>query len=613
MKHRTCIAILMGLLALGPMAGCSSKFVVTKISVPVKNGNVSRARANTQTAGAADAMPRQAQAFLPEEGGVAAVSHSGGYAPGAASGAKKGTLDGLIYSLPFTVVQVTAPVVKKEAREGYFSEFAEVFFLDEYLAGGAVAPGTTGVTFRLDKPGIATMAEPDPKEQYYVKLNRSRWELFRDVTGSLELGETGMLTSGQVTVTNTAPDLTISAASVITGLLTRTAFATPLGGGDVVEQAPPFDTGRAQSIIKACAAILTDPNEKAFFQQIGKTVNNALSRRPEEDQILYCQLRAPIERRPVYDFLKDSNEERRNRLASEFRNAAAAYVTIQNLTDKLNDLISGAPMLPQPTESRTELERLIQTQAEKYFLGKVDKTPWSPAFTVREYDAAVVPLFTIDKKNGVCWIDPAQTAGGVLPNPDFCTGDISRTPPEGSDLVSVELRKVDWDTTASTAEAKFDLKKAGRGFAYRIPAQATVILNRGKSEVGRATVAVAQFGHTASLPASLGGFSTTYTFKLDEATGAMRSASFGRTGIIRKESLDAAGTNLNALLDARRAQLEARKKQAETDAENASVGTDLERRKKLLETQVAVQEACQKLKLDCGILIDSAGNAVKPQ
>ncbi|MBI3684647.1 MAG: hypothetical protein HY235_30115, partial [Acidobacteria bacterium] len=113
------------------------------------------------------------------------------------------------------------------------------------------------------------------------------------------------------------------------------------------------------------------------------------------------------------------------------------------------------------------------------------------------------------------------------------------------------------------------------------------------------------------LPSSLGGFSTSYKLKLDDMTGSLRGIEFGAKALIQKSAIDAASTNINALLDAQRKKEAAEQAQAEKDAASKTVGAELERRKKLLETQQAVIKACKELGLNCQILIDAEGNPVK--
>src|SRR5581483_10129004 len=73
MKRLTCIQeIAMVLLAIGPMAGCSSKFIVTKISQPPKSSaNVS---GRVETARAATGTPNGGNALLADAPGGTTVS-----------------------------------------------------------------------------------------------------------------------------------------------------------------------------------------------------------------------------------------------------------------------------------------------------------------------------------------------------------------------------------------------------------------------------------------------------------------------------------------------------------------------------------------------------------
>jgi hypothetical protein len=174
------------------------------------------------------------------------------------------------------------------------------------------------------------------------------------------------------------------------------------------------------------------------------------------------------------------------------------------------------------------------------------------------------------------------------------------------------LDAVDVPALVQTKFENYD-PNSKHGFAYRVPAPAIVSVKVGKTERAREPVSIAQLGVRATLPSSLGGFSTSYALKLDDVTGAIRSANFGSKAAVQKEMIDSAGANVNALLDARRAQLEARQTAAEEAAAAASPSAKLDAQKKLLETQVAVIEACRKLGLQCGLLVNEDGSPRKQQ
>src|SRR5688572_5759399 len=92
------------------ITGCSSKFVVKKLPVPTEGQSGNGSSMNTQS------------------------------------------VDGIVYALPRTAIRVTVPVVRIDSKRGLYSEFAELFFLQEFLNDDVVAED--GTSFKLDKPGF---------------------------------------------------------------------------------------------------------------------------------------------------------------------------------------------------------------------------------------------------------------------------------------------------------------------------------------------------------------------------------------------------------------------------------------------------------------------------
>jgi hypothetical protein len=356
-------------------------------------------------------------------------------------------------------------------------------------------------------------------------------------------------------------------------------------------------------LVQACKKNIVgqNPTEQAFFDEIGKAPDVAESS-AASDQLLYCRFRVPENRRPMYDFLDKKSTEDVKRLAFLFRRAAVAYRGIERLvTDFRAALNSG--FLPQPTQSRTELEQLIRKQSELFFLGSVAQTPWNPTFALRPTQPGKISLFTFSKTEGACssYVDPKPPA-------NMCKRKAA------TDTVEVVFEVARLDPHDLSQQAlKFKPSNNDRGIAYRVPAPTTLrvlteVKDQPSTEVGKADALVAQLGTILTLPASLGGFSTSYTFKLDDATGALRSTTFGSKALVQKSMIDSASANANALLDARRAQEKTELEQASAAAKGSSVSTELERRKALLQNQLAIMEACTKLGLSCDLLIDSSGN-----
>jgi hypothetical protein len=132
-----------------------------------------------------------------------------------------------------------------------------------------------------------------------------------------------------------------------------------------------------------------------------------------------------------------------------------------------------------------------------------------------------------------------------------------------------------------------------RGFFYRVPATADVLLKLGDDTVTKSKQVIAQFGITASLPASTGGKSTAYALKFYEATGALKSFNVTSKAVMGKSTADALGTDVTTLVTAKQAADQAqRTKQDEL--------TVLDRQAKILTDKKAIYDNCKALNQACG-------------
>jgi len=97
----------------------------------------------------------------------------------------KSDKDGIFYSLPRTVFQVSLKIIKVQKIKGPYSEFA-----DKYL--GLSNNITTGSTeYEIKEISINTVAEPDPDQQYFVELDEKGSKEGKSI--EMYLSESGML------------------------------------------------------------------------------------------------------------------------------------------------------------------------------------------------------------------------------------------------------------------------------------------------------------------------------------------------------------------------------------------------------------------------------------
>ncbi|MBI3683630.1 MAG: DUF4831 family protein, partial [Acidobacteria bacterium] len=372
--------------------------------------------------------------------------------------------DGIVYTLPRTVVRTTVPVIRTDAAEGQYVEFAEFFFPEAYRKENMVMPGKAGKSFRVDKPGFETASEQDPAEIYYVKLSRrvSDFEWFNDRSGKLEISASGTLTSGEVTVTNIGPELAIAAASLATGILTRTALATPLGAG-----APsPEVQKKLPTYIEACKKYILSPTsqERQFFDEIASAPG--LDDFPaQQDQQTFCELREPLTTKCDYDFIKNAKDLKA--LAFRFRRAAAAWRSIRDLGEALERVISSSTAA-QPAQSRAEIEALLTKRSEELFLGTAKEKAWTPIFPYRPGTHGQTVLFSLDPEKGVCPLAPEWKQEGLVVPSAFASStceDKSRIE------VRLALERSSPNELSETARLNFTPYNPAnpRGFPHRIP------------------------------------------------------------------------------------------------------------------------------------------------
>jgi hypothetical protein len=523
-------------------------------------------------------------------------------------------MDGVVYALPRTVVHVNLPVIRVDSMPGLYGEFAQFFFLDAYEAENVVKEKKTG--FKLGSPGFATTSEPDSTQVYYLQMAKGG-SLFRDLTAKLEFDSGGALTSGSADVTNTAPEVAIATLNLVTGLLTRTALAAPLGGaGDLAGKTEAEKAAlqkSADELIRACSKrLLASAQERKFLKAIGKADPVSARFTNHDDQLLYCQLRAPRDRlKGDYDFIgRITTAAERQDAAYRFRRAALAFRDIQSVLEKISSSISNG-VAPQPSQTRAELTDLVQHQIEKFFTGSRSKSIWTGNFVVKPTGVGDSLLMSFSKNHGVCSIDAVQTSAGVVLDPDFLV-DSCGGAGDSVEPIALRLEKLDSGDMADLARRGFTPKaNQERGFAYRIPSPSIMIVRRGDNEIGRDQTRIAQFGIPVRFPASLGGWSTSYDFKSDSATGSLTSLNFGSKALVQKAMVEAAGTNANTLLDAARAKAEAEKKLKKAAEDAKSIDADLDLQKSRLEKQAAIIDACKKLNISCDLVVDSGGNALK--
>ncbi|HMJ07918.1 MAG TPA: DUF4831 family protein, partial [Pyrinomonadaceae bacterium] len=121
-------------------------------------------------------------------------------------------LDGVIYRLPRTVVQVAVTVKRVVKEPGEFVDFAPCFFSGSELDDRTQVKS---IKYSIDTPTFSSRGEPDPSETFVVK---TKGNYFEAKTLLMEYSPTGMLTKGEASSTNNSVDFTIKAIGTVAAL-----------------------------------------------------------------------------------------------------------------------------------------------------------------------------------------------------------------------------------------------------------------------------------------------------------------------------------------------------------------------------------------------------------
>lgn len=479
--------------------------------------------------------------------------------------------DGVFYALPRTVVGVEIPLIRIEKKKGEFAAFAACFFPDD--KANIVEKDST--SFDLGEPVINSRGEPDPREVFMVKI---KGHYLEDKTMTLALTETGTLTKITEETTNRTVDVITQAAQTAASLAKSLVPLAAIGEGDLRDLEQFLRTSTLDCIkddnirndVKKLDRLLDlrrtlGTKRAAAVQQEYDALNKEITgdNPPEgiKQLIAAIKLRADIR---TLQLLRQS---------LLFNQAASGQVSGEALRLALEDTDKQITALKN---------KFIGTSTKETWNAKFEVTPLKEGFgTEKSYQ-----LFEFATDAGVCGslpIDPV-VAFPRLQLPDRFRGCSERK----TDIIALKLTLNSDQVSARIGSAFDNEHESGeRGFYYRIPAVIGVGVFRGRNEIIRSRLPVAQLGLTASLPASTGGRKTKYMLELYE-TGAMKNFELGSEALIQPSTIkslgDAAGTAIDAVK-------EAEKKAAESKDEAAKVKSMRE----LLEECKKIKEAQQAL------------------
>ncbi len=497
--------------------------------------------------------------------------------------------DGVFYALPKTVLLVQIPVVRTQLVLGEFSELVPVFFPFE-------DPPIPEISYSLDEPTLSSFGVPDSENVFLAIVKGGRFE---DKKLALNFGEDGTLEKIDAESNNRTLEFVgqvIRSAAAIGGKVIGASgmFSVKSVEPSLTGETPPAMSADCQEVENLLKAGATTPSDS--FPGTAAAACN---------EIAGGAIQAAMR-----DFIrKETDVTKRAGRARTFLRARAAADRLIELRKDRDRVLAGSGGSNSGDPLKTALETLdaeIEQIMGQFFGRQVKKTYWRAAFQLtptkaftRDVTAIRLELFTFSPNGGVC-----QAAAEDTP----VVGRLEQLPPPARTATCTNAVKV--EVIIRRSEQQYaDVVAAGvanppageRGLFYRVPGKAHVILQTTKAADNSTTAlaqyspAVGQFGPVVSLPATSGGRKTHYLAELHSATGAMRSFTLGSDAAIDKTIVSDIEAGATSLLDAREKRADAEQKRRDEAAAASDELTKLKREADILETQLRIKAAQDKL------------------
>ncbi len=251
-------------------------------------------------------------------------------------------------------------------------------------------------------------------------------------------------------------------------------------------------------------------------------------------------------------------------LESDYQRAIAAYIQLNALREKRDDLTSTGNNMPADTFKAMLTETDNQVAAYKaLFLGTTETKTWS---AIIEYiptmsaTSSTDILFNYSKSNGVCVGDGSLLAiQNVVPGSGFQNDDAKSC---DKHLAINAYPDTSDEQYVANMDAAVDRENTS-GWYYRVPAAGkidvgttdlTVDPKTSVHKLAKVLVAVklpvAQYGTIASIPAKGSGKTTSSNITLDEATGALRNFQMSSSATVDQTNLKDAANAAQLIIEA---------------------------------------------------------------
>lgn len=450
-------------------------------------------------------------------------------------------IDGVMYHLPKTMVQVTVPVNKVSKAPGEFADFAPCFFSVSEREGMIIAPSKS---FSVGQPNFSSRGVPDTSATYVIKTKGKFFEsksLFVDYAPGYVLQQ-GKAESKDETLEFTAK--AIATAAGIAAKIVPLALSTEDNSknkeqlealGKEHNCLNSLKTARVKIKVEKAATLITKeaalmgaadtPEITALRAEIAElvaqiaeidvSINNTSA---DINQLLVLPKRQPKpnetarqkrlrERRELRDQQQlILNQRNAVKTPNEFRNryqtALQLFIRLtQLITQRDDSLASPGPVLPETYKQLIEKNAEAIAAHRAAFLGGTSKESWAATF---EFDPKkgvaenYSPLlFSYSTAKGIC--NNGQLKEKSIPiNPAFAfpnkdTEKCSDTDEKTVQALWLKIVKSDDQGYLDNVEAANEnaaREDKSRGWFYRVPANGVVTLQTQKLDCQPKGVAV---------------------------------------------------------------------------------------------------------------------------
>jgi hypothetical protein len=499
------------------------------------------------------------------------------------------TIDGVMYNLPKTIVQVTVPVNKLTKTPGEFEEFAPCFFPESESKDRIKVKETT---YSIGQPSFSSRGLADTSETYVIK---TKGKYFESKSLFMEYGPGNVLQKGEAESKNETLEFTLKAISTAAGIAAKVA---PL----LLSTNPGENERRLQELGEEYQCFEKIKTDDAGALRAAAAALN-ISKGAVNSEMQSVDGVAPINMIALYQ------------TRDEYR---ARYKTAKILFGKLTDLInqSDAALQNNGTNVPPDTYKVMREKNAEaieahrgLFLGLESKKVWPATFefeppknTDESYSGL---MFSYSKAKGVCRSGEIEKKSIKIDSGFTFTDDnkeeCGNTTADKIQAVWIKVVKSDdqnYLDNLRDANGNAVNRDQARGWVYRVPANAAVTVQTQGIDcppkigapgikscligsfgiakpagvntitvafVGSAAIAplavssaqhawiempIAQLGVILSLPASSAGRSSATAITLDPATGAMKNFKVSSSALIDKTILDEVQKAANSISDA---------------------------------------------------------------